>query len=517
MARYLIIISLFTALTSSTCKKVATNKEVTPPDVTAPVTYRPTFHFAPSKNWHNDPNGLVYYGGKYHLFYQYNPFGDTWGHMSWGHATSPDMMQWKEEPVAIHEYSEADGSITMAFSGTAVVDSQNTSGFGNDRQPQPLVAVYTSAANGKQHQSIAYSLDGINFTRFNQNPVLDVGSKDFRDPKIFWHSETRKWIMIVSKALEYKLEFYSSADLKSWTFVSDFGNKGNVSKIWECPDIFQLPVENEPGVTKWVVTVSAGHPQAGHLAMQYFVGDFDGDRFVADALDYPQYFDEGKDFYAGIIYNSLPVHDNRKIMIGWLNSWEYANVIPTIGFRGGMSIPRNLTLFRKGVGYILKQSPVSEFDNFLGDILFEKALMDVTGTSTTGVESDVLELRFRLNRGNYAKAGVRFLKNGEEETSIYLDSMSSSLCLDRTRSGNVNFSNRFSSVECVNMSNDEDVDVRILLDKSVVEVFINDGEKVITDRVFPYKAAGSVEFFSEGSTATFSNVTIKKVNASMKN
>ena len=250
------------------------------PEATYTERYRPQYHFTPAVNWMNDPNGMVYYNGEYHLFYQYNPFGDTWGHMSWGHAVSRDLVHWEHLPVAL---AEEDG--VMIFSGSAVVDWNNTSGFGEEGRP-PLVAVYTGhhTSGERQDQRIAYSTDsGRTWTKYEGNPVLDRAMKDFRDPKVFWYEPDEKWVMVLARPHEHKVQLYSSPDLKSWTHLSDFGPAGAVNGIWECPDLFELPVDGDPGNTKWVLVVNLnpGGP-AGGSAGQYFVGHFDGERFTAD-------------------------------------------------------------------------------------------------------------------------------------------------------------------------------------------------------------------------------------------
>lgn len=522
MKLVLFSLSVVVALSSSTCKKSANQSIPASPRVEPQqeISYRPVFHFAPTQNWINDPNGLVFYKGNYHLFFQYNPLGDKWGHMSWGHTISTDLMNWKEQAVALYEDKNSDGSVTMVFSGTAVVDSLNTSSLGAANQ-MPLVAIYTSNVDKggglAQHQSLAFSTDGLSFSKFANNPILDIGSKEFRDPKVFWHEATNKWVMIVSKAVEKKLQFYSSSNLRNWALLSEFSGIGNTSRVWECPDIFELPVSNVPGEKKWVLTVSAGHPQHGYLAMQYFVGSFDGKSFTAEPLTYPLYLDEGKDYYAGIIYNNLPSNDTRKIMIGWANSWEYAGDIPTKGFRGMMAIPRALSLVKKNNSYNLLQYPVAEVEKYHADMLFEKDNLSVNEEFKTNVKGDALDMQFSIAKNEFQKAGIKVLKNGEEETIIYLDKAANKIKLDRSKSGNISFSTRFPGpVEMVGVAaNNEDVRVRVLVDKSLVEVFVNEGEKTITDQVFPTMSNGAIEFFSSGGTATFKNIKIWKMNASV--
>ncbi|MEU0586767.1 GH32 C-terminal domain-containing protein [Streptomyces sp. NPDC006132] len=243
-------------------------------------TYRPQFHFTPQKNWMNDPNGLVYYKGEYHLFYQYNPNGTSWGDMSWGHAVSKDLVHWEELPLALsHDHEE------MVFSGSAVVDWNNTSGFGTKENP-PMVAIYTSAykSGGKQAQSLAYSTDrGRTWTKYQGNPVIDIGSDNFRDPKVQWYAPTKSWLMTVPLSAEHKVRFYSSKNLKDWELRSEFGPAGATGGVWECPDLFPLAVDGDPRKIKWVLVVNLNPGGiAGGSAAQYFVGDFDGKKFTPE-------------------------------------------------------------------------------------------------------------------------------------------------------------------------------------------------------------------------------------------
>jgi fructan beta-fructosidase len=480
-------------------------------------TYRPVFHFSPATNWTNDPNGLVYYQGQYHLFFQYNPSGNVWGNMSWGHATSSDLLSWKQQPVAINQYTNPENSTTMVFSGTAVADSFNTSGFGTLANPLPLIAIYTSNA-ALQNQSLAYSLDGINFTRYSKNPILDIQSTNFRDPKVFWYSPANKWMMIVSMPVEEKVRFYSSSNLTDWQYLSDFGAIGNTSQVWECPDMFELPVQNT-GEKKWVITVSGGGPTAGYGGMQYFVGYFDGNGFTADPLSYPLYLDYGKDFYAGITYNNLPSADGRRVMIGWANNWSYAGVIPTLGFRGMMSIPRNLQLIKSANGqYLLTQLPVVETNNFKGAVLFQQdsIVLNNTTNNANSIKGDAMDIEFTVSRGTAAQSGIQLFKNGNEQTSVFYNKSDNTIKLDRTASGNVTFSNNFPSIESMPVPADNsDLTFRILIDESLVEIFVNGGQLAMTEQVFPTFTNGGIQFFSNGGNATIKNINIWKMNASM--
>ena len=499
---------------SSTAATPVVDSNVTP-------SYRPLYHFTPDINWTNDPNGLVYYQGAYHLFHQYNPLGNEWGNMSWGHATSTDLFNWNHQPLALAKYFNNYDSLTDVFSGTAVVDSFNTSGFGTTANPSPLIAIFTSnVENGVQNQSLAYSLDGTTFTRYANNPIVDINSNAFRDPKVFWYAATQRWIMIVSKPDIQKVYFYNSQDLKHWTYLSAFGGIGNVNQVWECPDIFPLQV-NGNGPTKWVITISGGGPQVGFGGMQYFIGSFDGNSFTADPLAYPLYLDYGKDFYAGITYNNIPTSDGRRIMIGWANNWAYASLIPTVAYRGMMSVPRSLQLVQVNGQYLLTQMPVTETDKYKGATVFQLGSL-VLNNSTNDADTlkgDALDIEFTLSPGSALQSGVRVFTNGLQQTAIYYNQADNSIKLDRTHSGNVAFSNLFQTVESAPLlaGTNSTISVKILTDKSLIEVFVNNGQGVITDQVYPNAANGGIEFFSQGGTATFNNITVNKMNASLVN
>lgn len=485
------------------------------------VSYRPLYHFTTDSNWINDPNGLVFANGKYHLFAQYNPFGDKWGHMSWAHAVSTDLFSWQQQPLAIPEILNADSSTTMIFSGSAVVDSLNTSGFGKEGQ-MPLVSIYTSHIDrGEkgtvQHQSIAYSLDeGLTWKQYEKNPVLDVNLKDFRDPKVFWYAPGNKWIMLVVKPDQYKVEFYASQDLKKWTFLSDFGGMGNMTKIWECPDIYQLPIEGT-SEKKWVISVSAGHPVNNFLAMQYFIGEFDGTRFIADKGNYPLYIDYGKDNYAGITYNNIPASDGRKIMIGWANCWNYANDIPTKGFRGMYTVPRVLSLRKADRALVLVQHPVTELDQFTTS-LFNSASVELNNKAQLleSAKGSALDISFTVEAGAGATAGIRVLKTGDEATTIAYNASTQQLILDRTKSGDTSFNAAFASVETLPVKPiNGKLNIRILVDKSIVEVFVHDGAVVLTDLVFPKHSGEQVELFAENGKAVFTDIKVKQVKKTL--
>jgi fructan beta-fructosidase len=459
--------------------------------------YRPQFHFTPEKNWVNDPNGLVFYEGEYHLFYQYNPFGTTWGHMSWGHAVSTDLVKWQHLPIALEEYLDpTTGDSTMIFSGTALVDKNNTSGLcaGKDC----MIAIYTSHVHKdnqglKQHQSLAYSNDkGRTWNRYDKNPILDIDRKDFRDPKVFWYEPQQKWVMALVVPDLFKVQLYESRNLLNWSLLSEFGNAGDTLKIWECPDLYELPVEGQPNKTKWVLSLSGSHPAGSDfVGMQYFVGDFDGTHFISDQTD-PLYVEYGKDFYAGIVFNNLL---NRTVMMGWVNNWTYANQIPTSTWRGAFSIPRELSLTETEFGLRLSQKPVDEIKKLRGKEI--KDIKDLTGQS------------FELELEIPEDGSVSLFKSESEETIVgYKEGK---LFLDRTKSGNVSFNKDFASIESVNvLPKTDNITVRLFVDQSIIEVFSANGHYSITDQVFPTQQKTSIEL--NGNVKLIKGWVLKPMN-----
>jgi sucrose-6-phosphate hydrolase SacC (GH32 family) len=394
---------------------------------------RPEFHYTPANNWMNDPNGLLYYKGFYHLFYQYNPEGDEWGHMSWGHATSTDLLTWSELPVAIRDDERA-----MIFSGSAVVDHSNTSGFGSIDNP-PMVAIYTEHQEEHQAQGLAYSTDeGLTWTKYAKNPVLDLGKKDFRDPKVSWDSARGHWLMVVALPQEFIIQFYKSDDLKSWSHLSNFGPVGAIGGIWECPDLFELEVA---GGTKWVLIVSLnpGGPVGGS-ATQYFIGDFDGVSFTqTEYLDQIKWLDFGADYYAAVSFNNAP--DNRRIMIGWMSNWDYAKIVAATPYRGQMSLPREISLAKIDGAIELIQQPVPEASKLVREI---------------EITADPIVL------GGGIKIGF--------------DPMTSTVYVDRSASSTN------SAIHSVRTAATGDrIKAQLVVDKGSVELFIDGGRQVITD------------------------------------
>ena len=477
---------------------------------TGRTDYRPQFHYTAPKNWVNDPNGLVYLDGEYHLFYQYNPFGNVWGHMSWGHAVSKDLKNWETLPIALPEFDNADGTQTMIFSGCAVIDSMNTSGFFDKDFTKGMVAVFTSHIEGKaQHQSIAYSADkGRTWKRYDKNPVLDLGMKDFRDPNVIWYPDKQAWIMTVVKPLEYIAQFYESKDLKKWTLLSEFGKQGDMTKIWECPSLTKVPVEGSKE-TKWVLMISSGHRQKNYLAMQYFVGDFDGKTFTPQKQNEILYVDEGKDFYAAIPFANLPKSHAKPIMIGWVNDWEYAREIPTGDtWRGGFSVAREFSLKKTADGLRLVQQPIFSLRNGKTEA-FSVKNKTIDANYIIPFKGEVFDLTVEIQPQQAKTVTLNVFQSKDEATVIRYDVALQELSLDRSRSGQVNFHPRFSSVERVKVPlKDGKLKIRLLADKSIVELYAQDGELVMTDWIFPTQHEGGISLASEGGKAKLSNLTI---------
>ncbi|MES1220623.1 MAG: glycoside hydrolase family 32 protein [Bacteroidota bacterium] len=469
--------------------------------------YRPQFHFSPAKNWTNDPNGLVYLNGEYHLFYQYNPFGNTWGHMSWGHAVSKDLVSWKQLPVAIPE----EGT-TMIFSGSCVVDKYNTAGFATKPGQTAMVARYTGHINMDslqkdstlQNQHLAYSLDnGRTWKKYSGNPVLDLKRRDFRDPKVFWYEKDRKWIMSVVLPQEHIVQFYSSPDLKQWTFLSDFGPTGDINGIWECSDLLRVPIKGKPGEYKWVLLNSVS------TTMQYFIGEFDGKVFRNENYDgqilRPDY---GADFYAGITYNNLPT-GHPPILIGWAANWSYQGAIPTFPWRSAMSIPRALSVAEINGMLALIEEPVAALKNYRLPQSLQQNNIKFTGEKKLPVKSQQTEMEIVMDPGRDDSCGIKLaVGNGKFFTIGYAET-TQELYVDRSNSGDTSFHPEFknwlkSKVEI--SENDNKIKLRILFDKSLIEVFADYGQVVFTEQLFPDEKNKGIVLFSKNGKTVFDKV-----------
>lgn len=435
------------------------------------TTLRPTAHFTAQNSWLNDPNGLLFHDGRYHLFFQTNPHGNTWGNISWGHATSTDLHTWQEHEIAIPCTDDE-----MAFSGSAVVDERNTAGFAGPGQTA-LVAIYTSArppqgeTPASQSQSLAYSLDGAaTWARYAGNPVLDIGSAEFRDPKVFWHGgDEGNWVMVAVEAIERRVVLYTSPDLITWTYRSHFGPAHAVGGVWECPDLFPLQISGSDE-TRWVLVVSMNPGGiAGGSGTQYFVGDFDGVTFtadrVADTTDEKEYdwLDYGRDYYAAVSFNNAP--DGRRLMIGWASNWDYANETPTYPWRSAMSLVREVTLVRAADDRLrLVQQPVLPTDA-AGVTLYELDVPCAPGDRNAIVLS--------------SEAGDRLV--------ITVDGDDRSVTCDRTQSGANDFHPDFASVDWapIPVGIDAVLDLTIIVDAMIVEIYAGGGLVTLTEQVFP--------------------------------
>ncbi len=636
--------------------------------------FRPAFHFTPERNWINDPNGMVWHDGEYHLFYQYNPFGEKWGHMSWGHAVSRDLVSWEHLPVAL---PEKDG--IMIFSGSAVVDWKNTSGFGTGSKP-PMVAIYTGHRQGHQEQRISFSNDrGRTWSQYSGNPVLDFGKADFRDPKVFWHEAKSRWVMAVSLPTEKKISFYGSADLKKWEHLSNFGPAGALSGIWECPDFFELPVENAAGLRKWVLllNMNPGAP-AGGSGCQYFVGDFDGTTFTLDAevseknadlsemsrviadfeeggyarwtrsgasfaagpvrpapgtihgfkgsciansfgagdadqgtLVSPEFAidgdwlafrigggnhpetlgirlrvdgevvrsetgnnssnmelkswdlrplrgrkavveirdeysgsdwghvmvdhivmgngpaplsgepalwaDFGPDYYATVTWSDIPKSDGRRIALGWMNNWEYAEAIPTSPWRGAMTLPRELGLRRTPDGIRLVQNPVAETAKLRhgSSLRFSGGSMDLASRwlKEQTALPETLEVSLEFTGLHSQSQFALSIHTGADERTM-IGYSGERIFVDRTRSGITDFHPKFAARhEAPVRVVDGRLSIRFFLDRSSLEVFAAKGETSMTYQIFPKPGDRRITIESDASAPSIGEIVIHPLKA----
>jgi fructan beta-fructosidase len=462
--------------------------------------YRPQFHFSPAANWCNDPNGLVYNNGRYHLFYQHNPFGNQWGHMTWAHATSTDLVHWKHLPIAIPEEKD-----TMIFSGTCVVDKNNTSGFGSNGKT-PMVAVYTGHIEGvNQSQHIAYSLDdGLTWTKYNHNPVLDLHKKDFRDPKIFWYEPKKYWVMCLMFPVEHLVQFYSSKNLKEWKHLSNFGPAGDTSGVWECPDLTQVPVQGMPVKKKWLLQMSM------NAGMQYFVGEFDGVQFKNENSNSeilrPDY---GPDYYAAIAYNQLPAA-HLPTAIGWINNWYYANDIPTTPWKGAMSLPRILSVKKENGQWILIQQPVTNLKKLRGQPVTVKEAV-ITDETVFPFKGRQFECSLTIEPGKETVSGIKIASSANSWLELGYDAGKKIFYIDRgnseVKSFNENFAKRNRFEKQILLKN-KPLQLQIFFDNSIAEVFVNNGEYVFTTQFFSAEKNNGITLFSKNDKASFTDIRV---------
>jgi fructan beta-fructosidase len=458
-----------------------TSEQIMPDDS---PQYRPRFHFSPQRNWMNDPNGLVFADGVYHLFFQYHPDGLKWGPMHWGHATSRDLLHWEEQPIAL--FPDALG---MIFSGSIVIDTHNTAGLGRDGKA-PWVAIFThhdpvaekTVGNAHQYQSIAFSLDdGVSWTKYTGNPVLpNPGIKNFRDPKVFWHAETKRWVM--SLAAGERIMFYSSPDLKNWALESELGGfeiaEGNVL---ECPDLVALDFD---GRKRWVLIVSVvtDAPNGGS-GTRYIVGDFDGHRFVPEHQDV-RWLDYGPDNYAGVTFHNT---GDQVLLLGWMSNWAYAQTVPTAPWRSAMTLPRELSLLSVDGQALLSQSVPLIFDG--------QALPDgdwMSDLSATWRQANGA-LKLHLKAENQPSFELTLGNDIGDRLIIGFDAAEQNYYIDRRHAGQSSFSPEFPiRATAPRISVGHGTDIQLYFDKGSVELFADNGTSTMTSLFFPpagYKSA----------------------------
>lgn len=450
-------------------------------DMANKESFRPVYHHTPAYGWMNDPNGMFYKDGVYHLYFQYNPYGSVWGNMHWGHSTSTDLMHWKFEGCAI--VPDAWGAI---FSGSCVVDHENTAGFGKEA----VVAFYTSAKSTPwgdiQMQSMAYSLDnGKTFTKYEGNPILTSSEKDFRDPKVFWYAPGKHWVMIL--AVGQHMEIYSSVNLKEWKKESEFGAmQGAHGGVWECPDLVEIPVEGTRE-KKWVLicNLNPGGPFGGSAA-QYFVGSFDGKKFVNESPTQTKWMDWGKDNYATVTWNNAP--DGRCIALGWMSNWQYANNVPTRQYRSANTLARDLTLYREGQELYLKSTPSVEVKKARGKKVSIPSFRVSEKHEIVNLfeeKQGAYEVEIVIQNAGASKIAFCLLNDKGEKVSMYYDLNRKQFVMDRSESGTVDFSKDFPAVTVAPANVDKELTLRLFVDRSSIEAFGEDGKFVMTNLVFP--------------------------------
>ena len=512
-------------------------------DTTNTDEYRPSYHFTPLYGWMNDPNGMVYKDGEYHLYFQYNPYGSKWGNMHWGHAVSKDLVHWEHLDPAI-----ARDPVGHIFSGSSVVDKKNTAGFGKDA----IIAIYTNnSVNHDEVQCIAYSNDnGRTFTKYEGNPVLTPfdGLKDFRDPKVFWYEKGKCWYMIVSADKETR--FYKSKNLKKWTYVSAFGKGlGQQPCQYECPDFFQLPVNGDKKKMKWVMTMNI-NPGCwfGGSATEYFVGDFDGKNFTCPDAHDVKWLDWGKDHYATVTFSNT---GDRVLGITWMSNWQYANLTPFKQNRGANGLPRELKLYEKNGKYYISEDVAPEV------YALRKETKDLADASVAdakdlkGVAANMegaFEIEADVTPDANGIAGIEISNNKRERTMIYFDMKQGKVVMDRTESGltdfgkqavphdielawdkqlaaegkqparitnSINYKNDFALATWAPLSLCEDgkktYHVDIFVDKSSVELFVDGGRIAMTNLVFPVAPYENVKLYTQDGKAEFKNMKVHKL------
>lgn len=469
--------------------------------------YRPAFHHTPLYGWMNDPNGMFYKDGRWHLYYQYNPYGSKWQNMTWGHSVSDNLVNWEHLPEAIRP-----NGLGSVFSGSCAVDHDNTAGFGNDA----VIALYTSAGTS-QMQSLALSTDGgLTFNIYPSNPVLTLES-EARDPKVFWNDSTKEWNMILAHALDHEMLIFSSPDMKSWTLQSSFGKGlGAQGGVWECPDLFELPVAGTDE-KKWVLlcNINPDGPFGGS-GTQYFVGDFDGKTFRADTDAAgnvsTKWLDYGKDHYATVTWSDAP--DGRRVALGWMSNWQYAADVPTMQFRSANTLPREMGLFRAPDGEVYASSAPSPELEALRGKLAAKVKKTTVGRKARSFalpseNGGICEILMDIEASKAKTVNIGLSNSQGEKVVMQYDSAAATLSFDRTQSGITDFSEGFPAVTVTPTHEASGrIALRIFVDRSSMEVFGNGGEFVMTNLVFPRTPYTALSVSAEGGNAKIENLRI---------
>lgn len=482
----------------------------------------------------NDPNGMVYYDGEYHLFYQHYPDGTVWGPMHWGHAVSTDLVHWTHLPIALFP-----DSLGLIFSGSAVVDTKNTSGFGVGDKP-PLVAMFTYHDMAKekagsltfQTQGLAYSNDrGRTWTKYAGNPVIpNPGMRDFRDTKVIWHEPSQRWIMVL--AMGDRVRLYASENLRRWEQVSEFGSDVAAhGGVWECPDLFPIRIEGT-NETRWVllVSINPGAPNGGS-ATQYFVGNFDGTTFTMDPAFAPAigaagkdasrgvWLDYGRDNYAGVTWSDIPGEDGRRIFLGWMSNWDYASVVPTDAWRSAMTVPRVLTLHRTPAGPRLFSTPVNELRLLRGETVSmpsqrldgSVSLRLPPGTTAASAEVD---LELRIPPGTTTDVALELTNPAGDVYRVGFDAGAKQFYSDRTATPH-DFSPAFATGvhRAPRIVTDSIVRMHVYLDRASAELFADGGATTMTDIFFPSQDFATMRLVVKGAAVKLQYATISGVRA----
>jgi len=484
--------------------------------------YRPQFHFSPQINWTNDPCGLVFAFGNYHLFFQHNPVANVWGHMSWGHAISSDLVHWKQLPVAI-----ADDTTAAIFTGSSVVDTHNTSGLCTSPAQGCIVSIYTGftaktpTTPERQTQNLAVSQDARTWTKYSGNPVLDLRRSDSRDPKVFWYAPSRRWIMLIVLANDRKVRIFSSSDLKEWHQLSDFGPQGATGGVWECPDLYSLPIQGQPGNTRWILKVglNPGHI-AGGSGEQYFIGQFDGTRFRSDNVsDQTRWFDYGRDCYCALTFNNNPSSRAPRV-IGWMNNWQYAGEAPTAPWRGAMTLPRWLSLSDSDGSLAIVQHPIAELRSLRAQAFHYEGSGEAELNELLAewpYRSQTFEMQATIRPGKATQIIWKLLQGPDDETLVGYDSVSSELFVDRSHCANAHFSKAFPSRTVAPLKlRGKPLQLHIFVDRSSVEVFAQEGKIVMTNLVFPNSGSDTISLSTLGSQTENVQLSIWKLRSAWR-